>query len=48
MVVIQPINHKHLGMILDTKLNFQEHLQDKLSKISKTIGLLRKFTNNFN
>ena len=42
MVVIQSTNHKHLGMILDTKLEFQEHLKDKLSKISKTIGLLRK------
>ena len=42
MVVIQSTTHKHLGMILDTKLDFQEHLKDKLSKISKTIGLLRK------
>ena len=41
-VAIQSTTHKHLGMILDTKLNFQEHLKDKLSKISKTIGLLRK------
>ena len=31
-----------LGMILDTKLNVQEHLNEKLSKVSKTIGLLRK------
>ena len=37
-IVIQSANHKHLGMVLDT----QEHLKDKLSKISKTIGLLRK------
>ena len=29
-------------MILDIKLDFQEYLKDKLSKISKTIGLLRK------
>ena len=29
-------------MTLDTKLDFQEHLKDKLSNISKTIGLLRK------
>ena len=29
-------------MILDTKLDLQEHLKDKLSKISKTKGLLRK------
>ena len=41
-VVIQSTNHKHLGMSLDTKLDFQEHLKNKLSKISKTIGLLRK------
>ena len=41
-VVIQSTTHKHVGMILDTKLDFQEHLKDQLSKISKTIGLLRK------
>ena len=27
---------------MDTKLDFQGHLKDKLSKFSKTIGLLRK------
>ena len=36
-VVIQSANQKLLGMILDTKLDFQKHLKDKLSKISKTI-----------
>ena len=41
-VVIQSTNHKHVGMILDTSLDFQEYLKDKLSRISKTIGLLRK------
>ena len=39
---MQSTTYKHLGMILDTKLDFQEHLKDKLTKISKTIGLLRK------
>ena len=29
-------------MILDTKLDFQEHRKDKLSKTSRAIGLLRK------
>ena len=29
-------------MILHTKLHFQEHFKDKLSKTSKTIGLLQK------
>ena len=33
---------KDLGMYLDTKLNFQEHLNNVLSKVNKTIGLLRK------
>ena len=39
-VVIQSMNHKHLGMILDTKLDFQEHFKDKLSKLRQTIGIL--------
>ena len=30
MVVIQSETHKHLGMILDTKLNFKKHLKDNL------------------
>ena len=33
---------KHLGMFLDSKLDFKEHIQNVLNKISKTIGLLRK------
>ena len=36
-------NHKHLGMILYSKLGFDEHLTSALKKISKTVGLLRKF-----
>ena len=35
-------SQKHLGMYLDTKSNFQEHLNKVLSKVNKTIGLLRK------
>ena len=34
--------HKHLG-IIDSKLNFDKHLKSVLKKISKTVGLLRKF-----
>ena len=29
-------------MYLDTKLNFQKHLDTIMSKVDKTIGLLRK------
>ena len=35
--------HKHLGMILDSKLSFDEHLKSVLKRISKTVGLFRKF-----
>ena len=35
-------SEKHLRMYLDTKLNFQEHLNNILSNIKKTIGVLGK------
>ena len=41
----QVSSQKHLGMILDTKLNFQEHIKNILTKVNKTIGLLRKLQN---
>ena len=41
-VVIQSATHKDLGIIFDLKLDFQEHLKGKLSKISKPIVLLKK------
>ena len=43
--VKQVTSQKHLGLILDSKLNFQEHLQNILNKVNKTIGLLRKLQN---
>ena len=41
-VVIQSTTHKLVLMILDTKLEFYQHLKSKLIQISKKIGLLRK------
>ena len=39
----QVSSQKHLGTDLNTKLNFQGHLDNIMSqKIAKTIGLLRK------
>ena len=32
-------------MFLDFKLNFQEHFENMLNKVNKTIGLLRKLQN---
>ena len=38
-------SQKHLGIILETKLIFQEHIKNILTKVNKTIGLLRKLQN---
>ena len=43
--VKQVPSQKHLGLILDNKLNFQEHLKNILNKVNKTIGLLRELQN---
>ena len=43
---ILPINikstQKHLGLLLDEKLNFTEHINEELKKVTKSINLLRK------
>ena len=33
--------HKHVGLILDTKLTFAEHINEKILKAYKIIGTLR-------
>ena len=38
---------KHLGMQLDKKLHFEEHLNKVESKVNKTIGIIRKLQNVF-
>ena len=35
--------HKHLGQILDSKLNFNENIDTMLSTVNKMIALLKKF-----
>ena len=34
--------HKHLGMRLDSKLNYENHLQSLYSRVNKGFVLLRK------
>ena len=34
---------KHLGLVLDSELTFNEHINHILSKVNKSIGLLCKF-----
>ena len=40
--VIKTTHHKHLKLILDEKLNFKEHLKEKMSKAYKGIAVLSK------
>ena len=41
LVTTQP-STKHLGMILDSKLNFELHLEDKIRKAHRGIGLIKR------
>ena len=43
--VLQTSSQKHLGVTLDVKLTFDEHLNNVLNKVNKAIGLLRKLQN---
>ena len=43
--VLQTSSQKHLGVTLDVKLTFDEHLNNVLNKVNKAIGLLCKLQN---
>ena len=43
--ITQSIYQKHLGIILYSKLTFENHINMVTTKINKTIGLLRKLQN---
>ena len=43
--VSQSFSQKHLGVILDFKLTFEDHLNNVLAKVNKAVGLLRKLRN---
>ena len=38
-------SQKHLGLILDERLNFDEHLESKINKCYKVIGFLERLSN---
>ena len=39
--VMKVDEHKHLGIILDSKLSFSAHIKAAISKIRKGVGLLK-------
>ena len=44
-IVSQTYSQKRLGVILDFKLTFEEHLNNVLAKVNKVVGLLCKLRN---
>ena len=43
--VTETDSQKHLGIVLDNHLSFENHLKMILNKVNKAIGLLRKLHN---
>ena len=37
-------SQKQLGLVLDSKLNFNEHIDSKITKCNKIIGLIKKLS----
>ena len=37
--------HRHLGLILDTKLSFERHINEKNIKAKKIIGIIKHLSN---
>ena len=35
-------SQKHLGLVLDSKLDFNEHVNNKINKCNKSIGIIKK------
>ena len=44
-VVTEKAEHKHLGMVLDSKLDFQSHIKEAILKARRGIGLMRHVSN---
>ena len=43
ILIKNSISQKHLGLTIDVKLNFVEHIKNITQKIGKTMGLLGRF-----
>ena len=43
-VVKRVDSHKHLGLTLDSKLNFRIHINEKISKARKWIGIIKQLS----
>ena len=37
-------SQKHLGLVLDSKLDFNEHVNNEINKCNKSIGIMKKLS----
>ena len=44
-IVAKVNSHKHLGLILDSRLSFEKHLNEKIIKVKKNVGVLKYLSN---
>ena len=40
--VVTCSTHKHLGLLLDKRLSFNEHIQSKMNRCYKMIGIIKR------
>ena len=45
-LVVSVYSQQHLGLILGMRLNFDNHLREKISKANRGIGLIKRLYNN--
>ena len=46
-VQVERVSHqKHLGILLDHKLNFKQHVDSAISKVSKGISVIKEIRHN--
>ena len=44
-IVAKVNSHEHLGLILDSRLSFEKHLNEKIIKAKKNVGVLKYLSN---
>ena len=44
--VVTCSTHKHLGLLLDKRLSFNEHIQSKMNRCYKMIGIIKRLSVN--
>ena len=46
-IVEKVTEHKHLGLILDSGLSFEKHINEKITKANKNLGIIKYLSRSF-